>query len=247
MKSIYPLLLLAACANPNTILFDSDLQLSAVSQPATLSASPLSQQSPGAGLSVYGNVSEELLSELRMASHPPCSKGPPFERDPAVKYVIDHIDEAHPVLLEMLRNGDFTYDRAFRILVIAGKEESVPVMEEILLSDFELKSPTAGQYLGLHPSKEALAVLLQALSSTKAHTFFGATLGLIERKDKVACAPLRKELTRKDDSQRYYVIQAAGQLGCLTTQELTEISRQDQSDDIRQKAAELLTTHKGSF
>ena len=68
----------------------------------------------------------------------------------------------------------------------------------------------------------------------------------MKRKDKAACAPLRNELNREDELPRYYAIQAAGDLGCLTKKELTDISRQDKSPDIRNKAKELVKTNKGT-
>jgi hypothetical protein len=250
MKSFAPtvFLLLFACANPNSVTPITDTQLYAVPQPTT---APVVTTQTGAALAppVIDSATRTMKMHLSMATSYPCSLGPTFERDSSVKYVLDHIEEAHPLLLDMLRNREVrAYDRAFRILVIAGKPESVPVIGELLLSTevWETTKTSAGQYLGLHPAPEAFEILLGALTTTETKTLFGATLGLIERKDKAACLPLRKQMTRTDDSQRYYVIQAAGALGCLTKQQLTDISVKDQSDDIRQKTKELLQTNQGS-
>ena len=79
----------------------------------------------------------------------------------------------------------------------------------------------------------------KGLLSDQTHTVFGATLGFIERKDKAACEPLRDQLNRKDDSQRYYVIQAAGELECLSVDELKKIAKKDPSKDIRDKASKM--------
>jgi hypothetical protein len=243
MKSLLSSLffLLVACANPN-LTTTTDLQLSAVPQPLS---EPTSQ---GAALAPQSDAT--MMANLDIATSYPCSLGPTFESDSSVAYVLKHIDEAHPLLLEMLRKREVhAYDRAFRILVIAGKPESVPVMEALLLDpdSFETTKASAGQYLGLHPAKEAFGVLLKALDSQDTRIVFGATLGLIEHKDKAACEPLRKELTRGDDSQQYYVIQAAGELGCLSKEELTTLSQKDQSNDIRGKAKELLQKQQRKF
>jgi hypothetical protein len=241
--------LLFACANPNSVTPITDTQLYAV---PLLVTAPSAVKQTGAAL-VAPAIGLTMQENLSMATTYPCSLSPnfgsSFEDDPSVKYVLDHIEEAHPLLLEMLRRREVNdFDRAFRLLVIAGKPESVPVMKELLLSSesWDDLNDSAGQYLGLHPAPEAFEVLLGALTTTETKTLFGVTLGLRERKDKAACLPLRKEMTRTDDSQRYYVIQAAGELGCLTKQQLTDISGKDPSRDIRQKTKELLTTNQGS-
>ena len=237
--------LLVACANPAMLpAITDDARLSAVPQPISESSPP----SQGALMAALV-PDQKLLEAIDNAIVYPCGEQVRFENDPLIRYLFDHIEEAHPLLIEALRDGEVRdYARVFRILALAGRPESVPVMEEFLVSTESLDSTksSAGQYVGLHPSPEALAVLLRALNTTNTKTFFGATLGLMERKDKAACEPLRKELTRKDDSQRYYAIQAAGDLGCLTKKELTEISRQDKSPDIRNKAKELIKTNKGT-
>jgi hypothetical protein len=238
MRHLFFLSILFACAAPQKNMEVTEIPLAPVPPTSESSAQP------GAALAAMGTnpPKERLLSELRMAVSYPCSLGPGFENDPSVEFVIEHMDEAHPLLLKMIEQDEVHGDiaRAFRLLVIAGREESLPVMEKVLLSNDELDSADAGIYLGLHPSPKAFDLLLQGLSSQEKHTLFGATLGLMERKDKAACAPLRNEMTREDDSQRYYVIQAAGELGCLTRDELKVISKKDTSSDIRDKVKQLL-------
>jgi hypothetical protein len=246
MKNLYLFLLVVSCAVPKQDLEEPSVQLSPVE---SASSAPSEPAQPGAGLAPAkaDPAMERLLSELHMAASYPCSRGPRFENDSSVKFVLDNIDEAHPILLKMIEENKVgAIDRAFRILVIAGKEESLPTMEKILLSNDELDAPSAGNYLGIHPSANALPILLKALSSTQTHTLFGATLGLMGKKDLAACEPLRGQMNRKDDSQRYYVIQAAGELGCFSSDELKAIAKKDPSGDIRDKAKQLAASPRPS-
>jgi hypothetical protein len=254
MKSFSPtiFLLLVACANPSNVTPITDIQLYAVLTPTT---APIVATQTGAALAPpsIDPATRTMQANLSIATTYPCSLSPSFgisfENDPFVKYVLDHIDEAHPLLLDMLRKYQINdFDRAFRILAIAGKPESIPLMKKLLLSNksWDLVKSNAGKYLGLHPAPEAFEILLSALTTTDTNTLVGATLGLIERKDTAACPPLRKQMTRTDDSQRYDVIQAASALGCLTTQDLTDISVKDQSSEVRYKTKELLKTNQGS-
>ena len=153
MKELAALVfLLVACANPTMLPTLTDAHLSAVPQPTTESAS-----SPTQGASIAPSVvDQKLLEAIANAIVYPCGEQVRFESDPLIHYLFDHMEEAHPLLLKALRDGEVSdYGRVFRILALAGKPESVPVMEGFLLSTESPDSTKskAGQYLvcTLHP------------------------------------------------------------------------------------------------
>jgi hypothetical protein len=59
------------------------------------------------------------------------------------------------------------------------------------------------------------------------------------RRDTRACSDLCKHLQHNDAVVRYHIIQAAGNLGCLSQEVLSDIARDDLDADIQRLAVRL--------
>ena len=183
----------------------------------------------------------DLETNLRMLSDPVGGAPHLRRREQAIRYLLDHADQAHPRILEALRSNPKGLNAPVLMEVLPrfGRPESVPLLEEILLLNIERLSGPAGQALGRHPAAGARDSLLRGLRSNQAYTRMGAIDGLMIRGDRSVCPELKIVTRNEEPDTRYRAIRAAGVLGCLSADELGEIQRSDPDPDIRRLAGEL--------
>jgi len=162
-------------------------------------------------------------------------------RQRAINFLLAHADESHPRLLAALRANPTALDAPsiIEVLPLFGREESVPLLEEIMSRGDEYASRSAGVALGQHPSPSALESLLRGLESHSNETLIAAADGLAARGDGSACEALRKLVRHHDAAVRYHVVRAAGKLGCLGPDELAALAETDPDADVRALAESL--------
>jgi hypothetical protein len=158
----------------------------------------------------------------------------------ALAYLLEHADEAHPRLLDMLG----TANQPNPVVVIMalpsfGRAASIPVLAELLAKGRPNVRMAAADALGRHPLPAALSALEHALSASDPAVVSAAADGLRTRGDSAACAPLRAVFGHPDAGARYHVLRAAAGLGCLSLDALRALTQHDLDPDIRGLAAEL--------
>jgi hypothetical protein len=170
-----------------------------------------------------------------------CSIGGPYERGVARAWFLDH-PGTYPRLLSLLDPSSPEYTTVvMEVLPLFGRADSVPPMERLLAEGSELTSWRAGELLGTNPHPAALAALLRQVRSTNKETLYGATLGLMNRRDASACPTLLAQTAKSAGSERhYYLFQAAGRLGCIARSRLEAVARDDANADLRQLAGRIL-------
>ena len=159
----------------------------------------------------------------------------------ALEFLLEHADEAHPRLLELLKSNRASNPPALiEALPRFGRAESIPVLEEIL--DYGQGSMTGVASLALarHPHDGAREALVRALASAKAESVAAAADGLMSRGDSSVCPELVKHLDQGDSIARYHVIQAAMHLGCLSPDALTRLANDDPDTNVRKLASRAM-------
>ncbi|MBD1848163.1 HEAT repeat domain-containing protein [Cyanobacteria bacterium FACHB-63] len=165
------------------------------------------------------------------------------DRDRALQYLLDHADDAHPKLLALLEQVDTgTYlTPVVMALPYFGRSESIPVLEKVMQTASEALSLSAGEALAQHPLPTAMNALIRGLTQSHSNkTMIAAADGLMTRGDQSCCPLLLKMIYHPDREVRYHVLQAAGQLNCLSQQQLQSIADNDSEPVIRDLAIQLL-------
>jgi HEAT repeat protein len=184
---------------------------------------------------------DELEIQIRQLQH---RSGDPIHRSGvagALDYLLARADEAHPRLLRLLTSHRANNPAAIiDALPRFGREESLPVLAEILGSDStETILGVAASALARHPHEEGFKILVRGLTLPRAAAVIAAADGLYTRGDRRACVELAKHLQAGDANVRYHVVQAAAHLGCLGEEELRAIAAQDSDADIRTLASSM--------
>ena len=87
-------------------------------------------------------------------------------REQALAYWLEHANEAHPRLLELI-DVDSPPVLLITILPQFGRVESVAVLEKVLHNSSDPLTVAAGQALGRHPLPEAGMALEHALNAAR--------------------------------------------------------------------------------
>ncbi|MFH1468833.1 MAG: HEAT repeat domain-containing protein [Pseudomonadota bacterium] len=162
-----------------------------------------------------------------------------------LRWIRQHPDEAHPVLVARLDERGMGYHHIPRVLAMLGRPEGVPPLERALLSDRELQTEDAGLALGHHPHEDALAALIRALQSDAGPRVIAwAAEGLRQRKDPVACPALKGRLHHPDYSVRFHVLRACAELGCIERSEVVPFVN-DPHPDVATLASGLIGGEQG--
>lgn len=164
------------------------------------------------------------------------------ERERAIAFMLAHPQLSHPRLLAALKAKPTALDAPVMIELLPafGLNDSIPMLEEIMMLGAEIVSRSAGLALGRHPSKRAHEALLRGLKSPRAESIVGAAAGLAVQTSQRPCDALAGLSNHEDPIVRYHVIQAAAKLKCIAVHELTKIAAEDPDDNIRSLAANLL-------
>jgi hypothetical protein len=168
-----------------------------------------------------------------------------FYKD-GLRWIMQHPDEAHPVLVARLDARGTGHHHIPRVLAMLGRAEGVPPLERALWGDSETLAGSAGIALGHHPHEDAFAALIRALQSDAGPQVLGAAIeGLRRRKDPAACPALRSHLHHADSSVRYYTLRACAELGCIERGEIAPFV-DDPHPDVAALASGLLEGGQGA-
>jgi len=151
------------------------------------------------------------------------------QRERSVQYLLAHADESYHRLLRALQANPTALNAPaiIEVLPLFNREESIPVLEEIMLRGAEQVSGVAGQALGRHAGPAAREALLRGLGSSLQETAAAAADGLMVRGDSSVCSALKNHFAHVNRIVRYHVIQAAHKLGCLGRSEIEELKKSD--------------------
>lgn len=177
------------------------------------------------------------MSEAMRYTRGLSNRMPLANADRAASWLVAHPDEAHPVLLDVLRERGPETKRILQLLAQFGREEAVDAVTPLLLADDELLSFEAARCLSSHPSPRASQSLIQGLGGSL-RTRKAAIEGLALRGDDSMCEAVAVLLQDADVNVRQRAVRAVKRLGCLTPQRLTELA-DDPSEEVRRVAVEV--------
>ena len=159
----------------------------------------------------------------------------------ALQFLLEHQDQAYPVLLRLLKNHRASNPIAIiEALPKFGRPESIPVLEQILRQGGELLCRAAAAALAQHPMDSAYKALVRGLRLVSAESVIASSDGLMARRNPAACPELLERISDANDNVRFHVIQAAASLGCLSREKLTFITKNDPDVEIRNLASAFL-------
>jgi HEAT repeats len=164
------------------------------------------------------------------------------ERERAAEWMLEHADRAYPELLERARLGH-AGPAAIELLARFGRPDSIPVLAA-LLDQLDPQGFAASRALAAQPEPDALVALREALRSGGDRAVLAAD-ALGARGDASACPDLEAAAADADERLRYHAVQAAGALGCLSSDRLAEIAASDPNADVRALAGRLNAPTEG--
>lgn len=191
---------------------------------------------------VAGALDTEVETQIMLLQNP--FGDPPHvrEHEQAAQWLVAHSDRAYPRLLAMVREGT-AGPAVVELLPAFGRAESVPALEA-LLNGPERLGWVAGQALARHSGPEGLLALRRAVRSNETGAVIAAAEGLAARGEKAACPDLVAAVAHTDWRARYYAVQSAAGLGCLSHQQLEELAMRDPIEDVRALAAKVLARER---
>jgi HEAT repeats len=184
------------------------------------------------------NLDAEVETQIMLLQSPFGDSPHVRERERSAQWLVAHPDRAYPRLLTMVRDGT-AGPAVVDLLPAFGRAESVPALE-VLLAGPERLAWVAGQALARLGGPQALLALRRAVRLNEPNAVIAAAGGLATLNDKAACPDLVAAVGHVDRRVRYHAVQAAGQLRCLTHQQLEALATGDPSEDVRALAADLL-------
>lgn len=163
------------------------------------------------------------------------------QRETAAQALLGYGAAAHQRIVELLQAGRAANPPALiALLPRFGRDDSIPLLQGLVNGD---AGPNllgaAAQALAQHPSPKAASVLLDALASPSTPTVVVAADALAARGEGQARAPLRGLRLHANALVRYHAVQAAHQLGALSSDDLAELAQHDGDADVRALAASL--------
>lgn len=162
-----------------------------------------------------------------------------------LRWILQHPDEAHPVLVSRLGTQRTVPNRIPDALAMLGRAEGVPPLERALWGDSESLAESAGFALGRHPHEDAFAALIRAIQSGTSHqVLWPAIEGLRRRKDPAACPALTGLLHHEDSNIRFYTLRACAELGCIEPAEIASFTS-DPVKDVADLARGLVEGGQG--
>jgi hypothetical protein len=181
---------------------------------------------------------EEVETQLALAQSPLGGGPHQRQRERAAQWLVEHADRSYPVVLERLERGQVGV-ALVDLLPRFDREESIPALTR-LLSGSEPPAWAAGQALARHSQPAAGEALRGALENADPKVAAIAADALGTRNDRGDCGALLAHIEAADARLRYHVVQAAGNLGCLTKPQLESLARADPDADVRALAEKLL-------
>jgi hypothetical protein len=178
----------------------------------------------------------ELESRIALLELPLGGDPDQREKERAAEWLLTHAARTYPELLSRARDGR-AGPATVELLGRFDRADSVPALTALLAGD-DLHGLAAARALAGHSGPEALAALRQVLRSGGDGAVLAAD-ALGARGDAAACPDLDAATLDGDPRLRYHAVQAAGSLGCLSSDRLAEIEASDPDADVRVLAGRL--------
>ncbi len=159
------------------------------------------------------NRHDELDANLRRLLNPSGDRQYAAVRAEALEYLLQHADEGHARLLDLLASGSASVV-AVAVLPAFGRRDSIPALEKLLLEADDPTVVAAADALGRHPLPDAVAALERALLAPRNQVVASAADALAVRGDTSACGALKNALAHPDLDVRVRIRAAADRLGC---------------------------------
>ena len=143
-------------------------------------------------LEAIGHEGEQALRDLAFEEH-----------SPAGAYFVAREGDSRgrEILVERLQEGDPQQTNAAEFLRELRDERCIPYFAEVLRTTMHWRGAFVALELGKIGTPEAVAALVEALSSTSQHVRRGAVRGLIEARDPASIEPLIECLVNDEDSK----------------------------------------------
>jgi HEAT repeat protein len=179
---------------------------------------------------------------IRKAAYP---SGDPVhlkEREQAVRYLLAHADNAYAQIEQRIRDKPEAWEtpRLIEVLGRFGHPASIPLLESLLLSGIADTSRAAGRALGMIDDEAAKLGLAKGLQAESIEVRIAAVEGARIDGANSWCRAIEPLLAVSDANLRYYVINAAAELGCLNAERLRLLAEGDQNPNVRRLAIEWL-------
>jgi len=163
--------------------------------------------------------------------------GDPFhvrEREAAAQTLLECSTDSYPRVIQLLSSGQAQNPAALlELLPRFAREDSVAVLEALMLNGGERLPRLAAIALARHAGSAARDALIKALDASSPDIVVAAADGLLERGDNEACAALISRSSIDDAQARYHILQAALHLDCIGIDALRRIMQSDPDQDVR--------------
>jgi HEAT repeat protein len=181
---------------------------------------------------------DKIEANIRLAVNRSGDSANLREREQAAHFLIEHADEAYPRLMELLQEkpGAWEAPRLIELLGYLRREESIPILQDLLLQGIEDVSRAAGRSLGVIAGAAASKALTEGLVASNTEIRIAAIEGIRVSKGETWCSAIAPALEDRDANLRYYAVNAAAELGCLDIKRLQNIAEHDEDAYVRQLA-----------
>lgn len=188
------------------------------------------------------NLQAKIDVNIRIAVKPSGDPTSLRERDQAAAFLLDHAALAFPRLMKLFqeKSGSWEAPRLIELIGFFKLEESVPLLKDILLKGIPDMSRVAAKALGAMTMLRARQVLEEGFQSGIQEIRIAAIEGARISGDKSWCPIIESTLFDEDPNLRYYAVNAAAELGCLTASRLSALAEQDEDIHVRQLCASWL-------
>lgn len=158
----------------------------------------------------------EFARHLNAVTRPGGHPADQLARAESARWLVARAGDTYPLLLDALRTRPSGVDAEpiIDLLPDFRREESIPVLREILLSGAESVARAAGTALGRHRQEGAAEVLREALQSAHRECRIGALLGWLQRPAEESCPVLARLAPDEDSLVEQYRLQVLERLGC---------------------------------
>lgn len=181
-------------------------------------------------------LDSEIDSHIRHIETP-FGDGPHQRQSQASReWLLGHARAAYPRLLALAAEAGSPAVCA--MLAEFGRPQAIPLLAQALDTGGP-HADAAARALARHHQAAAGTALRTALARPDPVIGIAAADGLLLRADRSDCPALRVKLTAPDELVRYFVLQAAGRLGCIELEELARFAEHVPSEDIRNLAVAL--------
>lgn len=187
-------------------------------------------------------LQDEIEMNIRMAVNP--SGDPPSlrEREQAAQFLLAHANIAYSRIIGLIRKKPKAWE-APRLIELIGRfrrDDSVPLLKDLMLQAIPDTSRAAGRSLGVIASTAAYEALRVGLKVDSIEVIISAIEGVRICGDESWCSAIEPAIVDQDANLRYYAVNAAAELGCLDVERLKNMTEYDDDCYVRQLAVQWL-------